>query len=167
MLGKTSCVVLLAAVLLSESQLPAVSGIELQVVDEIREAQRLYNQGRYRLAEQEYLKILPEILEGNPSDPRLPSILNDLGAACFHLGKLDEATGYFEQALQGACQSELTATVWNNLGTVSLGRGAFGEAELHFHNALRLRESLFDPEHPMVGTVLRNLADHSCCAFSQ
>jgi tetratricopeptide (TPR) repeat protein len=55
-------------------------------------------------------------------------------------------------------QSPKSARAHRNVAFVLKRNGRYAEAELHFHQALTIREKALGPDHPQVATVLKNLA---------
>jgi tetratricopeptide (TPR) repeat protein/predicted Ser/Thr protein kinase len=76
-------------------------------------------------------------------------------------GRYDESLTTYREALAAWHQGELVidetlAVLFNNLGSLHLSRGEYGEAAVWFLHGYLLRVSLAGPEHPAVADVLVN-----------
>lgn len=113
-------------------------------------------------AEAEYLSLATALMQRSRTDTVTYGLmLNSLGTLSQHLGKIEESTTHFQNALSAWQQSlgsehPWIANVHNNLGVVYLESGQLSSAEDHFHNALLLAEKTLGANHPYVGGILDN-----------
>lgn len=96
------------------------------------------------------------------ADPHLPDSFCALGVLSFHLGRIDEATWHFEQAIEilskrGLGESREIASLHNNLGVIARRRGDLGVAAYHYETALAAKISAYGWEHKSVALTLTNL----------
>lgn len=111
--------------------------------------------GDYRQAEALLLTALAEPQRTAPADPKVPEILNDLGATCHLLARYDEAEALYQESLSGwrrmaAPPAEQIARTLTNLATTERALGRYADAEAAYLEALRSHET---------STTLSNLAD--------
>src|SRR5438093_5612860 len=64
------------------------------------QARWMYAAGDYRGAETLFRTVLDELRRNAPQDPKIPEILNDLGANCHLLGRYAEAESLYQGALR-------------------------------------------------------------------
>jgi tetratricopeptide (TPR) repeat protein len=130
----------IAAILFSSVTLLAVSA---DWEAEREQALRQHAAGNYREAERLFRSALAGLREMAPADPRVPEILNDLGADCHMLGRYTEAEQFYHDALsvwqaQKPMPVELVSRAWSNLATTYRTRASYREAEDAYREALQL-----------------------------
>ncbi|MCA9713781.1 MAG: tetratricopeptide repeat protein [Myxococcales bacterium] len=97
-------------------------------------------------------------------DVRRASLLNIQGVVASAAGRLEEASGSYEEALEireRALGSEHpdVADALNNLGNVAYTDGRYNEATRSYERALGIREKALGSEHPSVAMSLNNLGN--------
>lgn len=70
--------------------------------------------------------------------PERPEAWVTLGQCAQHLWRLDEALEAYEKALKRATSKEQRALYLNNIGSIYIDKGQFGEAEGHIRKSLEL-----------------------------
>ncbi|MEM9454418.1 MAG: serine/threonine-protein kinase [Myxococcota bacterium] len=98
---------------------------------------------------------------GDPT--KVATNLNHLGLVSYDQGKYEDATRYYQQALEMRAQAlgsdhPDTADVRDHLGMVFERRGEYEEARQHYQRALEIRESALGANHPDVAYSLLGLA---------
>ncbi len=128
-----------------------------------------YVRGRYRRAKELHAKaraIHRETGNGETDAVDLGGIakgLNNLGAACYALGELDEAESHFRESLVLRERAGLElhpelAVTLDNLSAALAGQGRQAEALVYTERALALERRLYaDASHRQVATTLGNL----------
>jgi Flp pilus assembly protein TadD len=101
----------------------------------LREAASLLEERRGVEAEH----LLRKALRLRPDDP---DVLNDLGTALWHQGRVSEAEPLFVRA---NAISPSDARIWNNLGITCWDQGRLDEAVACYERSLQLERDQFDP----------------------
>ncbi|AKT39975.1 FxSxx-COOH system tetratricopeptide repeat protein [Chondromyces crocatus] len=100
--------------------------------------------------------------EYGSDDPRVASVLRNLGSVLHDLGDLGGARGCFERALRidvatyGYDHPEVAHDV-NDLGSVLMDLGDLPAARKYLERALSIDEATYGPDHPSVAIRLNNL----------
>jgi eukaryotic-like serine/threonine-protein kinase len=102
-----------------------------------------------------------------PDAPNTIHSLHRIGTAYYFLNQLDQAQGYFDQAvaawrLQTPQSNPQLANALTMLASVEADRGQFDAALPVFEEVLALFRSIYPPDHPFISEGLHNL---STCLF--
>jgi tetratricopeptide (TPR) repeat protein len=89
-----------------------------------------YNEGQI----DEALEHLVRSVKIEPTD----TALFEIGTIKFQQAKLDEASFYYQQALQYPAENKTLAQIHNNLAVLEMQQGSLAEAEKHFQQSLAL-----------------------------
>lgn len=104
--------------------------------------------GRYAEAES-LLRLAVRVAESTPlSGGYLPRARNALGILCKDTGRYGAARALYEQALDTATDTELTATILHNLAGLAHAEGDFTAAEGPARAAIDLRVTSCGTQHP-------------------
>jgi Ca-activated chloride channel homolog len=104
-----------------------------------RDGNRLFEQGKYREAEEAYLSAQAE-------SPDSPELFYNLGNALIKQRKRDQALQALRQAISKG-HADLQASAWYNLGNSLFEMGDFENSAQAFIRALRLRPADHDAKH--------------------
>ncbi|CAF0886027.1 unnamed protein product [Adineta steineri] len=124
-------------------------------------------QGYVETAVECYQRALNSLEDHVPWDHRnFAPILNNLGSAYLELNRTDEALAIYERALNinqsprniESTDSRMTATLYNNLGTIYLQREDYVRAVNNFMAATAL-ENVLPSNHPTLAISYNNLAE--------
>jgi tetratricopeptide (TPR) repeat protein len=124
-------------------------------------------QGQPEMAIECYQRALSLLEDHVPSDHRyFTPILNNLGSAYWELNRIDQALANYERALDiyltshnvKSSNPRMTATLYNNIGTIYLQREDFVRATTKFIAATTL-ENVLPSNHPTLATSYNNLAE--------
>lgn len=139
---------------------------------QLREAQRLYEEGEKLWKEGKYKEAKKPLREALTIRERVLGLehvevaacLNRLGVSYAGLAQYDQAEALFQRALRirevalGANHPDVAA-VLNNLANAYREQGQYDRAELLHQRALHIREAALGVNHPDVATSLNNLGN--------
>jgi tetratricopeptide (TPR) repeat protein len=106
------------------------------------------------------LRAAVKIFRTLAGDPRLPSVLLDLGNA-LRKGSPEEAERCYQEVAElhvSRTQLESATPAWVNLGVLCSEQGRHAEALAHYAKALRVREQSLGTPPERIGTLLNNMA---------
>ena len=124
-------------------------------------------QGQYETAIECYQRALSSLEDHVPREHRnVVPFLNNLGSAYWALDRTDKALEIYEHALNihqaphnvELADPQMTATLYNNMGTIYLQREDFVRAINNFTATIAL-ENILPSNHPTLATSYNNLAE--------